>query len=142
MFAKSKKCLQNDFNKISVEKPSHAFIALWIIIIPSVFRAFSKEIGFHISLSVDDSQIQACLHFQQKLSIEAWLLSCLPVRIITLTGLGYTMTDSVSRWSGSTFNDDVDKTSDSFTHQGSNFHCEGRENWIVINRIVKYFKIL
>ena len=70
----------------------------------------------HISLSGAVSQMQACLHFQQTLSIEASPILFLLVNIETLTGLGYTMTGSILRESSSTFNDDVnDKTKDSFT---------------------------
>ena len=94
-------------NKISVEKLSHAFLVIWIIILPSVFWAFSIEMRSHISLSFTDKQIQACLHFQQSLSIEAWPPSCLWVRIKIPTGSCYAVTGYISRGFNSTFNDDV-----------------------------------
>ena len=75
----------------------HAFIFIWIIILPCVFWAFSIEMRSYISLSLEGSQIYVCLNFQQTLSIEAWLLSCFWVRMKTLRGLGYTVTGSISR---------------------------------------------
>ena len=83
------------------------------------------------SLSIAGSQIQACLHFQQTLSIEVWPMSYLGVRIKASTGLGYTVTSSISRGSTSTFNDDINgKTSNLFIHKESNFYSEGRVIWI------------
>ena len=69
--------------------------------------AFSIEMRFNKSLSYADDQSKNCLHFQQILSIEAWPLSCLRVRIKAPTGLGYIVTWSMSRGSNSTFNYDV-----------------------------------
>ena len=52
--------------------------------------------------------------------------------IKTLTGLGYTVTSSISRRPNLTLNDDIsDKTRDSFIHRKGNFDCEGGANQIV-----------
>ena len=62
------------------------------------------------------------------------------VIIKTLTRLGYTMTSSIYIGSNSIFNDNVsDKTHDSFTHNESNFHCEGWGNWVVSSLMLKIF---
>ena len=140
----------NVLNKIKIIKWTSAFIVvwisilvMWIIILPSVFWDFSKEMRSHVSLSIAGSHIKACLHFQQTPSIKMWPPSCLQVRIKASTGLGYTMTGSISKGSNSTFNDDVHgKTSDLFIHKESNCHCKG---WGIIELLIhgnrKYLRI-
>ena len=99
----------------------------------------------HLWLSIADSQIQACLHFQQALSIEGWLSWSLWVRIKAPTGLGYTVTGSINRGLNSTFNDDIQgKTSDLLIHKESYFHSEERANWIRFIEIerVKWYQFL
>ena len=56
------------FNFIEIEKILQCKESSNIIIIPSVFWDFSIETISHISRSVSDSQIKACLHFQQTFS--------------------------------------------------------------------------
>ena len=58
--------------KISLEIWTHAFILTWINFLPNVFWAFSILTRSNKSLPFAGKQIQACLHFQQSLSIEAW----------------------------------------------------------------------
>ena len=63
-------------------------------------------------------QIQACLHLQQTLSIEAWPQCVLASGIKTLTSLGYTVTGAISRRLKLTFNDYVkDKKINWLTHK-------------------------
>ena len=89
------------------------------------FCAFSIEMTSHISLFFAGKQIQACLHFQQTLSIDERLPSSLQVRTSTLAGSGFPMISSISRGKTQLFNDDVNgKSSDSFTHKDCTFHCE------------------
>ena len=99
----------------------------------------SIETRSNNSLSIAEKRIQAFLHFQQTLSIEAWPPLCLQERIKAPTGLGYTVASSVFRGSTSTFNDDVnDKTSDLFTYKKSNYHY-AKENSVHRNEnISKY----
>ena len=127
----------NVWNKINVEKYTHAFIVMWIIILPSVFWAFLKEMRFYKSLSLTGKQIQACLHFQGTLSIEVW-----PDQDQNYNRVHFHHEWFFSSESNSTFIDDVyDKRSDSFTHKESNFHCERWKSIIARSYIlIVYYK--
>ena len=79
-------------------KWQHGFIIIWIIIshlnfylTKCVFQDFLKGWRSDISLSYAESQILACLHFQQTLPIEACYPSCLWVSNQAPTGLGSTI---------------------------------------------------
>ena len=67
-----------------------------IFILPSVFWDFSIETKSHTSVYVEGAQMQDCLHFQQTLSTDTWQILCLQVKIKAPTGLGYTVTGSIS----------------------------------------------
>ena len=120
------KCIQWNWCR----KWTHAFILTWIIILPSVFWAFSIEVRSYISLTIAGQQMQAWFHLQQTLSIEAWVQLCLWVRIKAPTGLDYTMIAYVSRGSNSTFNDVVHDKTNLCTQKKINSHSEGWANWI------------
>ena len=120
---------------IEIENILHGEELSNVNISPSVFWDCLIEMWSHISLSIAGSQIQACLHFQQALSIEAWPLSCLWDGIKAPIGVGYTVTSSISRGTNATFNDNVhDKNKQFVWPLGKQFSLQGMSKLNSLNK--------